>query len=231
MLQTLYSDSYVTVINKPCGMLVHPTSIAENNTLTALQVVRNQIGIFVYPVHRIDRPTSGIVVFAHTPEYTKIFQEAMTQTECVKQYSACIRGWIMDEMDWDRPVKNHKGVFKEAKTLFKPVANYELPFATNKYETTRISIIQARPETGRWHQIRQHLAQMRHYIINDRVHGDGKQNKNFNLNFGIQHLFLHAHKLRFIHPITQSELLIEAPFPNHWQQMERIIESHRTNTL
>lgn len=219
MLPILYSDSHITIINKPCGMLVHRTSIAGDDEPVALQLLREQTGRMVYPVNRIDRPTSGIVVFAHSPEMTMLLQEELAQTTCHKHYTALVRGWMHEPVSTNREVKNDRGALKEASTEFVPVERFELALPTNRYPAARFTIVDAFPATGRWHQIRQHLAQMRHYIINDRVHGDGKQNKIFTQQLHINEMFLHARKLTFLHPVTQEFLVIEAKFPEHWEKL------------
>jgi tRNA pseudouridine65 synthase len=222
MLPILFSDSHLTIINKPPGMLVHRTSIADDDKPVALQVLRDQLERTVFPVHRIDRPTSGIVMFAHTPEITKQLQEQLAAKDARKQYTALVRGWLSESIECDREVKNDKGVLKEAFTRFVPVEHFELPMPTDRYATARFSIVDAFPETGRWHQIRQHLAQLRHYIINDRVHGDGKQNKLFTQQLGINELFLHARNIRVTHPVTGEVLEVEAPFPEHWDRIRAL---------
>lgn len=216
-LTILYSDDYFTAINKPCGMLVHRTSIAEDDDAVALQLLRAQLNRMVYPVHRIDRPTSGILIFAHSPEITKVLQEEFQLNTSQKKYTALVRGWLPDEIVSNREVRNDRGNLQTAETRFILKKKLEMPFATDRYETARFSIIEAFPSTGRWHQIRQHLAQLRHYIINDRVHGDGKQNKLFTGQTGIREMFLHATSFEFRHPISKATIVIEAPFPDHWQ--------------
>lgn len=222
MLPILYSDSHLTIINKPCGMLVHRTSIAGDDEPVALQLLREQTGRMVYPVNRIDRPTSGIVVFAHTPEMTKLLQEEMAKTSCHKQYTALVRGWMHEAVTTNREVQNDRGTLRDASTEFVPVERFELDIPTDRYPAARFTIVDAFPATGRWHQIRQHLAQMRHYIINDRVHGDGKQNKIFTLKLNINEMFLHARKLAFVHPVTQEYLVVEAEFPEHWEKVHAL---------
>lgn len=219
MLPILFSDSHLTIIHKPPGMLVHRTSIADDNEPVALQLLRDQTGRQVFPVHRIDRPTSGIVIFAHTPELTKLLQEQLAGPDSRKQYTALVRGWMPEAVDCHRDVKNDRGVLKEAFTRFVPVEQFELPLSTDRYPTARFTIVDAFPHTGRWHQIRQHLAQLRHYILNDRVHGDGKQNKIFTQQLGIHDMFLHARKIRIIHPVTGDVLEVDAPFPEHWSKV------------
>lgn len=216
MLDILYQDDYLIAINKPCGLLVHRTSIAEENEVFALQLLRDQVGCKLFPVHRIDRPTSGVLVFAFSPEVARQLNDQLTNGESHKKYVALVRGWFPEEMICERQVKNDRGNLQEATTRFVPVKQSELPLATDRYPTARFSVVEAYPLTGRWHQIRQHLAQLRHYIINDRVHGDGKQNRIFTEQLDIREMFLHACSLRLQHPVLQTELTIEAPFPGHW---------------
>ncbi len=218
LLPVLYSDDYFTAINKPCGMLVHRTAIAEDDNQVALQLLRAQLNRMVYPVHRIDRPTSGVLIFAHSPEITKALQEELQKPIAHKKYTALVRGWMPEEIVCSREVKNDRGNLQTAETRFVPIKQFELPIATDRYSTARFSIVEAYPTTGRWHQIRQHLAQLRHYIINDRVHGDGKQNRLFSEQVGVREMFLHATSFHITHPITGENLLIEAPFPEHWEQ-------------
>lgn len=216
MLSILYQDEYLIAINKPCGLLVHRTSIAEENKVFALQLLRDQVGCKLFPVHRIDRPTSGVLIFAFSSEVARQLNDQLINGESHKKYVALVRGWFPEEMICDRQVKNDRGNLQDAVTRFVPVKQLELPLATDRYPTARFSVIEAYPLTGRWHQIRQHLAQLRHYIINDRVHGDGKQNRIFTDQLGIREMFLHARSLRLQHPALQTELNIEAPFPSHW---------------
>lgn len=227
MLTLLYSDPNFTIINKPNGLLVHRTSIAEDDDVVALQLLRDQLGHPVFPVHRLDRPTSGIVLFGHNSEITRALQEELAQNHCQKQYTALVRGWIHEAVSNTREVKNDRGTLKEAETHFKPLQQFELPIATDRYATARFSIIEAYPLTGRWHQIRQHLGQMRHYIINDRVHGDGKQNRLFTEQLGIREMFLHAHRFTITHPVSGEKLHIEAPLPEHWNKIEKMIAETR----
>ncbi|GAT61576.1 pseudouridine synthase [Paludibacter jiangxiensis] len=216
MLDILYQDEYLIAINKPCGLLVHRTSIAEENEVFALQMLRDQVERKLFPVHRIDRPTSGVLVFAFSPEVARSLNDQLTNGESHKKYVALVRGWFPEEMICDRQVKNDRGNLQDAVTRFVPEKQLELPLATDRYPTARFSVVEAYPLTGRWHQIRQHLAQLRHYIINDRVHGDGKQNRIFTEQLDIREMFLHARSLCLKHPVLSNELTIEAPFPAHW---------------
>lgn len=204
-------------------MLVHRTSIAQDNDPVVLQLLREQTGRMVYPVHRIDRPTSGVLVFAHSPEIVTALQQELGKEDCHKRYSALVRGWISEEIVWDREVKNDRGNLKDAITRFLPCEKFEIPYPTDRYANARYSIVDAFPVTGRWHQIRQHLAQMRHYIVNDRVHGDGKQNNIFTNQLMIREMFLHAATFEFTHPVSNEIIRLEAPFPEHWTKIRAMI--------
>ncbi len=223
MLEVLVSDEYLTVINKPYGILVHKTSIADDDSPVVLQILKEQMGRIVYPVHRLDRPTTGVLVFAHSSDMVQKLQEEFKGPNCQKQYTALVRGWLNEPFVNSRQVKNDKGKLKDAETSFKPIQLIELPIPTDRYSTARYSIVRALPKTGRWHQIRQHLGQMRHYIVNDRVHGDGKQNRIFTEKLNIPQMFLHADSMVFQHPETKEILKLEADFPEHWSSLEEVI--------
>lgn len=216
MLEIIYQDAYLIAVNKPAGLLIHRTKIAEEEEEFLLQKLRDQTGLYLYPVHRLDRPTSGVVVFGLNPETAAKLANLFVSHDIKKEYIALVRGWFPDEVMLDNPVKNEKGNSREAQTLFKLLACYELPIATDRYATTRFSMVHCIPNTGRWHQLRQHLAHLRHYIINDRVHGDGKCNKIFTEKVGVREMFLHAYRLTFIHPETDESLEILAERPVHW---------------
>lgn len=219
VLEVLYRDEWFIAINKPCGLLVHRTRIAEEDTVFALQILRDQIGCHLYPVHRIDRPTSGILLFAFTPEVARALNEQLVSHQAEKIYTALVRGWMREPISLDHSVKNENGNMYEAQTDFKPLRWLEVPISAGKYPHSRYSVIECRPFTGRWHQIRQHLAHLRHYIINDRVHGDNKHNKLYTSQLGIYEMFLHATTIALDHPIKKERLHIAAPFPPHWERI------------
>ncbi|MGL4779308.1 MAG: pseudouridine synthase [Bacteroidales bacterium] len=225
MLEILYQDTYLIAVNKPVGLLVHRTKIAEEEEEFLLQKLRDQTGRFLYPVHRLDRPTSGIVVFSFNPETAAKLAKLFVSHDITKEYIALVRGWFPDEVSLDYPVKNEKGNSREALTRFELIDRFELPLPTDRYATTRFSTVKCLPQTGRWHQLRQHLAHLRHYIINDRVHGDGKCNKIFTEKVGIREMFLHARLLAFVHPDTNQSLEILAEIPSHWNFLNELSRS------
>ncbi|CUS49280.1 MAG: tRNA pseudouridine65 synthase TruC [Idiomarinaceae bacterium HL-53] len=225
MLPILYRDEHLVVIDKPSGLLVHRTALAWGETEFAMQQLRDQIEHHVYPVHRLDRPTSGILVFALNANVARTLSDAFASRMVEKTYHAVVRGYmpeagvidypLVEELD-DIADKQASKVpdAKEAITEFTTVAKVELPFkVSKKHETSRFSLVQCMPKTGRKHQIRRHLAHLRHPIIGDTNHGDGRQNKFFREHFNCQRLLLMASAIRFEHPVTANEIHLELSLP------------------
>jgi len=222
----IYRDDGLVAINKPCGLLVHRTNMDEEENVFALQLLRDLLGQRVYNLHRIDKPTSGVLLFALNNEIASLVNELFKERKIEKTYIALVRGWFPQTTFLNYPVKNPKEALLDAETHFNLLCKYELSIPVEPYETSRYSMIEAKPLTGRWHQIRQHLAHLRHYIINDRVHGTGAHNDMFTEQLGISNLFLHAHKLKFTHPLTGQEVLIQAELPPHWEEFQKVVEEY-----
>ncbi|MEG1616397.1 MAG: pseudouridine synthase [Bacteroidales bacterium] len=222
MFEILYQDTHFIAINKPGGMLVHRTRIAEEESVFVLQLLREQTGKHLYPVHRLDRPTSGVLLFAFDPITARILSEMLVSGEVSKRYVALVRGWFPEETDLDFPVKNDRGNLQDARTLFIPLERFTMHRPIGNFPSARYSTVACFPKSGRWHQIRQHLAHLRHYIINDRVHGDGKHNRVFKGELGIEPLFLHAESLSMKHPHTGEPILLNAKFPKHWNAFREL---------
>lgn len=217
MLEILYQDEHLIAINKPCGLLVHRTNIATEEENFALDMLRAQLGCEVFLLHRLDRPTSGVLLFSFEKETAALMGNMFASQEVKKKYFALVRGWMAEPIELNHPIRNEdKSKTYEAQTNFKPLKQFELPYPVRPYPTARYTLVECLPQHGRWHQIRQHLAHLRNYIVNDRVHGDGHHNRLFTETLGIPFLFLHAKEVCFEHPITKKELRIEAPFPKHW---------------
>ncbi len=220
-LEILYQDEYIVAINKPSGLLVHKSPIDKHATRFALQELRDQIGHYVYPVHRLDKPTSGVLLFALNKEVAQILSDDFRENKIEKEYIAIVRGYTDGKGVIDHPLKQmldskaekERGIRKEekeAKTEYERVATVELPFAAGRYSTARYSLVRLRPQTGRKHQLRRHMKHIHHHMIGDTKHGRGEHNKLFREKFGCHRLLLHARNIRFIHPVTKKELAIEA---------------------
>lgn len=221
MLEILFEDEYLIAINKPSGLLVHRTSIAAEETVFALQMLRDQIGQHVSPVHRLDRPTSGVLLFSKKEEILPLLKEQFADRSVQKTYLAIVRGIpeVKSAMI-DHPLKSERsGRMQESQTSYQVLAEAEIPFdTTGRYPTSRYSLLELKPETGRTHQIRRHLAHLRHYILGDKKHGDNKQNQFFEKQFGMENLLLHARKLEFRHPISSENISVLAQLPPHFQK-------------
>ncbi|WGQ16789.1 pseudouridine synthase [Sphingobacterium faecium] len=219
MLEILYQDEDIIAINKPHGLLVHRSSIARDASEFALQLLRDQIGQPVYPAHRLDRKTAGILLFSLNKETDKELQQLFQNQLVDKRYIAVLRGHAPEEMLIDYPLKKDKGVMQEAQTNFKTIAKAELPFSSGKFPTSRYSLVEANPTTGRMHQLRKHFAHIFHPIIGDRPHGCNKQNKFWKENFEMDTMMLHASEITFKHPKRQNIITIQAGLQPEFQRV------------
>jgi tRNA pseudouridine65 synthase len=220
-LEILYQDEYLVAINKPSGLLVHKSPIDRHETEFALQMVRDQIGQYVYPIHRLDKPTSGVLLFALSAEILKTMSLLFRSHEVSKEYIAIVRGYTQEEDLIDYPLKQmldtkeqkKLGITKEAQeaqTHYECLATVELPYAVSRYPVARYSLVKLLPKTGRKHQLRRHMKHIFHPIVGDTKHGRGEHNTLFREKFECHRLLLHSHRVAFVHPVTQEMLVIEA---------------------
>lgn len=221
-LPIIYRDDYLVAINKPSGLLVHRSEIDRHETRFALQLVRDQIGQLVFPVHRLDKPTAGVLVFALSAEIAKKMGEIFFQHDLEKKYIALARGHAPATATVDHPLTEELDKYTDKKartdkpaqvalTEFKTLATIELPFSVDKYPSTRYSLVECKPKTGRKHQIRRHLKHISHPIIGDAKHGKGIHNRFFQERFDCGGLMLAATELYFAHPVTQNPVTLIAP--------------------
>lgn len=223
MLEILYQDQYLVAINKPHNLLVHASPIARNAEEFALQLLRNQINKKVFPLHRLDRKTSGVLLFALDKKTNQLLTKQFTNHEVVKKYWAIVRGFTPVEQFIDYPLKKDNGAIQSAQTHIKTIKHIEIPLAYGKHLSSRYSLIEAEPKTGRMHQIRKHLAHIFHPIIADRPHGCNKQNKLWLETFKFNAMLLHAKSLSFTHPYNKQKILIEAPLSREFIQAFEIL--------
>lgn len=194
--------------------MVHP-SYETTDRNTCMSILRDQLGRYVYPLHRLDRGTSGVLLMGLDSETARIVQSAFVKREVEKTYLAVVRGWAPPEGTLDHPLKKTKTLNEkeEAVTRFRTLAHGVLPFPVGSYPEARYSLVEARPVTGRRHQIRRHLSNASHPIVGDTVHGDGKHNRLFRSIFNCYHLVLHALRIELAHPHTGEQLVFTAPVP------------------
>ncbi|MDG1751704.1 MAG: tRNA pseudouridine(65) synthase TruC [Thalassotalea sp.] len=238
-LTILYQDEFLVAIDKPPGLFVHRSFMDKDEIYFALQLVRDMVGQYVYPLHRLDRPTSGVLLFALTEDVARLMGQAFTDKTIQKTYYALTRGHLLNDGVVDYPLKEKldklgdKNVSqnKEAQsavTQYQSITNATLPIRLGRYDSVRYSLIKLLPETGRRHQIRRHLAHLRHPIIGDINYGDNKQNPFFIQQFGFKRLMLIAKSLSFKHPIHQSAITISCQFDQQWQSVfERLSWSEK----
>ncbi|WP_406826715.1 pseudouridine synthase [Pedobacter sp. KACC 23697] len=219
MLEIIYQDENLIAINKPHGLLVHQSSIARDATEFALQLLRDQVGKHVSPVHRLDRKTSGILLFAFDKESEIAMHQQFMNSETNKKYLAILRGFTPDAMDIDYPLAKENGTMQEAFTSFSTLQRAEVAVAFGKHPTSRYSLVEATPKTGRMHQLRRHFSHILHPIIGDRTHGCNKQNKFFKEQWDMTTMLLHASELGFVHPITKERIHLKAGLHDEFKRV------------
>jgi len=215
----LFEDKYILAINKPNNILVHHSTMARNQSdeKSLIQLLFDKYELPFYPIHRLDRKTSGILLFAKKKEYVAPFQELFISNQIQKIYNGIVRGYIAESGKIDTPVKGRDAnMHKEALTHFKRLKTIELDIPVHPYNNSRYSLVELTPKTGRLHQLRIHLNKISHPLIGDPKYGDRFHNRMFESEFGYSNLFLHAKQLELIHPFTKDKLLITAKFPENW---------------
>ncbi len=213
----MFEDEQCLVVNKPANLIVHHSYYARNIEETSLtDLVRAQGWEHASPVHRLDRKTSGLLLFAKEAKWVSEFQNLFEKDEIEKKYLALLRGFVDAEGIIDSPVKNDRGNYKEAKTLFKCLEQFERDYIIPPYEKQRYSLVEMIPVTGRMHQLRIHANKMAHPIINDPKYGNRHHNHYFQQELGVHELFLHAYSLKFKQPFSGEMIALQADLPDFW---------------
>ncbi|KJF93026.1 pseudouridine synthase [Photobacterium angustum] len=229
-LEILYRDDYLIAVNKPAGMLVHRSWLDSHETVFVMQTLRDQIGQHVFPLHRLDRPTSGVLLFGLSSEIASQMMPLFAGRDMHKTYHAVVRGWIKEAAVLDYPLKveldkiadKNASEEKEAQpavTAYEPLATVETDIAVGRYSTSRYCLVEMKPETGRKHQLRRHMHHLSHHIIGDVNHGDGRHNRMFREHYDCHRLMLHASRLQFDHPITGEAIDIRADIDETWRNV------------
>ena len=217
-------DEHLVAVDKPPGLLVHRTQLAAQEDEAALQMLRDQLGRTVWPVHRLDRGTSGVLVFALSAEVASGLGRMFEGGQCAKAYLALVRGWpeadtgLIDHplaRDPERPSAGQPML--EAQTRWRVRERVEWRLTTDpRFATTRVALLEAEPLQGRRHQIRRHLKHIAHPILGDATHGKGPLNRAVATHLGVQRLWLHARRLALTHPVTGTALDLQAPLGAEW---------------
>jgi tRNA pseudouridine65 synthase len=220
-LDVLYQDEALVAVHKPSGLLVHRTQLDRHAEQWALQIVRRQLGgAHLYPVHRLDRGTSGILIFARHRIAHAELTRAFALREVRKTYLAIVRGWPDESGEINEPLKRiieagddpaHEGSEQTARTVYRRLACAELPICVDRYPTTRYALVVLEPLTGRRHQLRRHMRKLDHPLIGDTTYGSGRHNRLFRERFGSHRLLLAATRLQLLSPATGLRVDLKAP--------------------
>ena len=226
-MNILYEDSHFFAIDKPAGHFVHPPERSPYPVppeKICLYTLRRHYNQEVFPIHRLDAPTTGIVLFSFERSGARELGRLFMERRMRKSYEAVVRGYLEKEGHIDLPLEVlGEEQLMEAKTHYQVHAEVELPFSVGKkYSTSRYSWLKIQPETGRWHQIRRHFDRIAHPLIGDIEHGDTYHNRFFRDQLGIQGLCLKAIQLEFVHPWTEEAIVIKAPPCERWQRIEKL---------
>ena len=219
-LEIVFQDEALVAINKPSGLLVHRSAIDRHETRFALQLLRDQLGQRVFPVHRLDKPTSGLLLFGLNSDAAAALAGQFEQRLVDKHYLAVVRGYCPEQGVIDHPLRDkpdsaprNRGTARparEARTRFRRLATVELPYAVDRYPSSRYSLVSLTPLTGRRHQLRRHMKHLGHPIIGDAKHGKGVHNRFFKLRFGCSRLLLACTGLAFDHPVSGERMQLAA---------------------
>ena len=229
MLPVLHQDRHLVAIHKPAGLLVHRTDLDRHETRFAVQMLREQLGVRVWPVHRLDRGTSGVLLFALDTDTARLLGQQFEAGRVAKTYLAVVRGHPPEAGCIDHPLSREyddrecvAGRSVEAQpalTRYRRLATAELPVAVDRYPTSRYALLELQPESGRRHQIRRHLKHIAHPIIGDATYGKGRHNRMFAERFGCRRLLLACTGLALTHPADGRPLILEAPLEADFQAL------------
>lgn len=219
-MDILYRDDALVAVHKPAGLLVHRSMLDRHETRFALQMVRDLVGRHVYAVHRLDKGTSGVLLFAFEREVAAALGQAFEQRTVGKRYAAIVRGHPADSGRIDHPLRRHEDEAgrcladeppQDAITHWRMLECFELPVRVDRYPSSRYALLDLTPETGRRHQLRRHMKHISHPIIGDATWGKGAHNRMIAARFGNARLLLACTALELTHPVSGRRMRIECP--------------------
>lgn len=230
LLPVVYQDQHIVAIYKPAGLLVHRSPIDKHETRFAVQLLRDQLGQHVFPLHRLDRPTAGLLLFALDSATASAMNAQMMANGMQKSYRALVRGYVKApgmvdyalKYRWDKYAdadRTQAVAPQTAHSDYWPLAHYELPFAVGRYPSARYSWLGLTPHTGRKHQLRRHMLHLRHPIVGDTTHGDGRQNEFLRQQFHQHRLMLVCTSMGFYHPVSGEWLTIATQVDSEIEQL------------
>ncbi len=224
MFKLLYRDPHLVAIDKPAGFQVHPPEDPTHrvsDSTNCLFLLRKQLEQYLYPVHRLDRATSGVVVYALSQEAASVLGTAFQNREVHKVYYAVVRGWTDDQGEFDDALKaeGEGQPAMQSLTRFVTLSRIELSTPVGRYKTARYSLVEVEPVTGRKHQIRRHFANRSHPLIGDSVYGDLAHNRFFQDKFSRRMLYLRAHAISFKHPTSGVQMQVSGRWNGAWHSI------------
>ena len=222
MIEILYQDDALIAVNKPAGLAVHRSKMVGNAEEFLIDLLREQLGGNVYLAHRLDRATSGVLLIARSSEMAAALGEQFMGRSVRKQYLAVVRGWPEPEeglIDYALPGSRETGPRREASTRYQRLATIEVPIALGRYPQQRYALVHAEPLTGRFRQIRKHLAHIHHPVIGDCQHGRGDHNRLYKQYFSCHRMLLHARRLQFAHPLNGRPMVIDAALDREYRDL------------
>ncbi|MCW8355114.1 pseudouridine synthase [Marinomonas pontica] len=238
-LEIVFQDEDLVVVNKPSGLLVHRTHLAKDEEDAVVQRLRDQTGKWVFPVHRLDRGTSGVLVMAFSPEIARLLSEQFSENTTSKTYHCLVRGFCDDNGVIDYPLAKLneqkgrsrfklEGTEKDAETSFTCLMHYQLPIPVSRYDSMRLSWLEVTPKQGRKHQIRRHFKHHLNPLVGDSCYGCRHINKVVK-EIWPEHfrLMLHASKLEFTHPVSQEKMIMEAALDQQLKSVLEILSDHQ----
>lgn len=239
-IEILFQDNDLIAVNKPSGLLVHRSMIDRHETRFAIQLVRDMIGQYVYPVHRLDKPTSGVLLFALKPQIANELMLQFSAHTIEKRYLAIVRGYCDKQGEIDYPLKEKLDKIadsmsqtdkpaQQAVTSYECLDTVELPYAIGPHASSRYSLLRVSPKTGRRHQIRRHMKHIFHPIVGDTTHGDGRHNQLFRNTFNSHRLLLSATELTLTHPVTKQPITIHAPLDDEFTRLMQLFQWQQHN--
>ncbi|WEN15848.1 pseudouridine synthase [Rhodanobacter sp. AS-Z3] len=214
MIEILYQDDAMIAVNKPANLAVHRSKMVGNAEEFLIDLLREQVGDNVYLAHRLDRATSGVLLVARNKDVAAALGQQFMERTIHKQYLVVVRGWPEpgdNVIDYPLPGSRETGPRREASTRYRRLATIEVPIELGRYPQQRYAFVLAEPQSGRFRQIRKHLAHIHHPVIGDCQHGRGDHNRLYKQYFGCHRMLLHAWRVDFAHPISGAPMRIEAP--------------------
>lgn len=215
----LYQDEHLILVNKPVDLPVHKNKHMAYDAPYLTKLVGDQTGQWIYNVHRLDAKTSGLVLLAFSSEMARELTQQFEKRTVGKTYLAIVKGTPGAGV-FDQPVLDRKkGKRVTAETTYQTLKTIQTDLSSKGVDDLALSLLSLEPRTGRWHQLRQHCAQQRFDIIGDTQHGDWTLNRLITDRTGAHRLCLHAHRLRFQHPVTGEFMELEAEMPEVFSEI------------